>query len=132
MRIDAKIQMFIIGALLLLASTSCKDPQEVSVDMLLLNCWTHSYEEQTSDDIRVYRPCDFKEWPNLRYRESFTLQDNSEANYLVLSPSDAHYFSNATWIYNQDSSKLNIFDSDSIVRNYEVIEVKADKLVLKY
>lgn len=95
-------------------------------------CWTSSYEEATSTDQQVFRPCDYKEFPISHYRLRFELQPNHVASYLFLSPADAHHMVPGTWNYNESSKTLIIKDSTGMnAHNFKVIALAEDKLVVK-
>ena len=109
---------------------SCK--QAETNPTLFLNCWIHSYEEDISDEIKNYRPCDYLEFSPSRYRNSFNLEESGSCTFSVLAANDAHYNENGTWNYNAETKILQIQNEDNVVVNeFEVIETEADKLVLK-
>ncbi len=61
----------------------------------LINVWLESYEE----DYGIYRPTDYRTFPESLYRQYYKFMENNECEYLVLSPVDAHYIENGFWEY---------------------------------
>ena len=103
-----------------------------NADSLLINCWKHAYEEETPGDLKVYRPCDFMEFPPSRYRSTYIFKDNNACDYLELSPNDAHFFSTGRWEYNAETGILLIKDkNDMVLTTFAVVELAADKLVVR-
>jgi len=123
---------FVISILLILGFTSCRSHKEIKdeFDPLILNCWKHSYEEEV--DNKIYRPCDYKEFRISRYRNSFTLEKDGKATYLVLSPNDAHYMEEGKWAYTKNTNSLIIKNNRGIQKmNFEIISLSKTKLILK-
>ena len=108
-----------------------KKDAAVNIEALLLNCWTHSYEEDESG-LNIYRPCVFKEFPKSRFRQQFTLAENEEASFLVLSPNDAHFFEKGKWYYKSEGKMLHIQNENGADQmKFEIIECTSDKMVVK-
>lgn len=104
----------------------------VTADSLLINCWTHSYEEEGGGVEKIYRPCDYREFPPSRHRNTYIFKENDACEYLTLAPNDAHTTSNGTWEYLKASKKLIVKqENGAVLAEWEVIELAADKLVLK-
>ncbi|HMQ48251.1 MAG TPA: hypothetical protein PKA00_14900 [Saprospiraceae bacterium] len=104
----------------------------VTADSLLINCWTHSYEEESGGVEKIYRPCDYQEFPPSRYRNTYIFKENNVCEYLTLAPNDAHTTSNGTWAYSKTDNKLIIKQENGVVlAELGVLELAADKLVLK-
>jgi len=98
---------------------------------LLVNCWTHSYEDNT-DDKETYLLCDAKDFPPSRFRASFTLANDGSCTYKTLAPNDAHFQSDGTWTYDQESKQLVIKGSDGTIANTYVVELlESDRLLVK-
>ena len=99
----------------------------------LSQSWMNSFEEET-DSINIYRPSSYKQYPASRYRDAFTLQSDGKCSYLVLSPTDAHYFVAGTWSVNVSSDTIvELRDTvGGIHYKLKVVELKNDLLrVLK-
>ena len=124
----------LIGLSSILWLASCKSNKEIKLfdSQLLVNCWTHSHEEELYDGIRIYRPCDFKDFGPSRYRDKIDLAIDRTASYTVLSPVDAHTTEEGGWRYFSDEGILRILDNDGkFVRDYEIVELLEDKLSVK-
>lgn len=114
---------------------SCNDKKDAvetaSANELLLKCWTDSYEESSVADQKVFRPCDYKEFPASHYRLRFDLMPNNVGSYLFLSPTDGHFMAPSTWTYDEHSKALFIKDSTGVIaHSYQVIELASNKLVV--
>lgn len=126
--------LFIVCMLGIFTYFGCKTIQQPNeeYDALLLNCWKNAYEEETEGDLKIYRPCDYTTFGPSRFRNTFTLHENGTSNYLVLSPYDAHYMSEGKWSYDTETKTLSLKnDNDELVDQYEVIELSANKMVLR-
>jgi len=59
--------------------------------------WERSYEEEEpGGSFEVYRPSDWK-LPAARYRNQFTMNRDGTCEWLVLHPTDRHYFVSGLW-----------------------------------
>jgi hypothetical protein len=127
----------IIKYLLLLSIVlvSCKEssnPVDLEVDYnYFYNSWKHSFEEQTTNDnIKIFRPSDYKDFQASWYRETLVFHPDNRCNYLFLAPNDAHYFLNGKW-YSDDQEKniVTIYDSTNTrYKKFHIIELKRDVL----
>lgn len=67
----------------------------------------HSYEEDPEgSEYKVYRPCDFKDFPLSRYRHKLELRENNECSWLRLVPNDAHFMVEGTWDFNENELEI--------------------------
>lgn len=125
------LHLLILSCALWIAA--CDDPSNRSAaPSSLLNCWTHSYEEETQQGTELFRPCDYKEFGPSHYRQRMILKEDNQASYLQLSPVDAHTMVDGTWQYNNQTKTLRILDSTGMeFRNYIVERITADQLVLR-
>ena len=115
-----------------LAAAGCNSKGHVKTDPLLAKCWTHAFEEDGPDGSMIFRPCATHTFPAARYRHTFTLNENGEAEYSVLAPNDAHTTEQGKWTYDPDSKKLKISNNENAaVHQYEVLEINEDLLRLK-
>ena len=102
------------------------------VNPLLVECWTHSHEEDQSDDTKVFRPCDYLEYPKSRFRAVYDLKSNKDCVFLILSPNDAHYFEAGTWECSEKTNLLVIKNElGEHVQEFKVEKIEENKLVLR-
>ena len=79
----------------------------------LLGCWTESREENTQgSNLFIYRPCDYKEFPPSWFRFRMNLRSDSICSWLVLAANDGHYMVDGTWIFNEDTNKLKLYNKE--------------------
>ena len=99
----------------------------------LLQSWTHSYEEQT-DSIQVYRPSNYKNFEQSRFRGTYEFRADGVCTYLVLGPADGHYLETGKWSTSvQDDSVIVIFDSSGVEhQKIQIIELRGDLLRFVY
>jgi hypothetical protein len=118
-----------VGALLAECSKEFEsDPSPA----LLLKSWTHSYEENTSESIDIYRPSDYKDFAVSRFRQVYDFREDNICYYLVLSPIDAHYMAEGKWSYQAAGPKVKIMDADgAVVHELEIMELTVDLLRTK-
>lgn len=124
-------------SMLLLSIAGCKDetkspPADSAPDPIFLKCWTHAFEEDGQDNIRIFRSCMNHTFPIARYRNTFTLKENWEVEYTTLAPNDAHTTEAGKWTYDSRTKKLRISNKEGgLVKEYEVLEYSDDLLKLK-
>ncbi len=125
--------IFLSGLLaVVFAGAGCNSKDHVKADPLLAKCWTHAFEEDGQDNNMIFRPCLTHTFPAPRYRHTFTLNENGEAEYSVLAPNDAHTTEQGKWSYDSASKKLKISNQENAaVHVYEVLEINEDLLRLK-
>lgn len=125
-----KLQLLAAAFLLILTFISCRDTSnQNSIDPQLIGCWLHSYEEQAAGGSEIYRPCDYKEFGPSHYRRRIILKENQEAEYLELSPVDAHAMKPGTWEYDTNKKILRILDTNgNVVWSVTVLSIAKDKL----
>lgn len=129
-KILAKVAFMSALCLVLLACKTKKmDTDKTSESPLLANCWTHSYEEEAQDGLKVFRPCDYKTFPPSRYRNTFTLNADKTCNASVLAANDGHYSEKGSWTFDADNKILKINNGQLVT--YKVVEIMTDKLVVK-
>src|SRR5690349_15784584 len=97
---------------LLFGILACQEQSSSSgANPSLIKCWVHSYEEQAEGGTDWYRPCDYKEFGPSHYRRRMILKENNEAEYLELSPIDAHTMKAGRWEYDKGTKALRILDA---------------------
>jgi hypothetical protein len=111
---------------------SCNSNKIEKPNPLLLKCWIASYEESNSNiEPYIYRPCDYKDFTIIWYRNSFTLKEDWTCEFLVLAPNDAHYFIEGTWELNESNDVITLYDFDEkVLAQHEIIEIEEDLLLL--
>lgn len=110
----------------------CEKDEEVYQDWLLNKEWTQSYEEKTSEELELYRPSDYKEFPLSRYRQIFYFDDDNICEYSVLAPNDSHYMTSGSWKYIEKTNSIEIFNSDSeLIYELQVVKLSTDLLTVK-
>lgn len=99
----------------------------------LINSWVNSMEEETGNDVLIYRPSSFKEFSPSRFRHRFVLKENDECEYLVYHPYDMHYSENGFWYFNSTKKSVTIYNVLMEIQfKFEIISLEPDKLRLKY
>ena len=125
-----KLSFFIL--LCAFSFTGCFTTQETDTSDLLVNCWTHSHEEDAQDGKQIFRPCDFKSFGPSHYRNKLVLKANQNAEYLELSPTDAHTMQPGKWVYDAKSKILRIMNAaGTVISTFTVISIESDKLLLQ-
>ena len=126
----ASLYFMAIAFNLVLLSCNCPDDPKIIENQLLLNCWINAREEQSNPDTLIYRHCDYAEWPISRYRNQFTLEEDSKGRFLVLNPYDAHYFTDCTWSYDEENQLIILFIPEWNEKiQFNILELTEDKLV---
>ena len=127
-----KLILLIVISSSILAITGCEKNSEIIQISFLEKSWTQSYEEKTSEEIEIYRPSDYKDFPSNWYRQIFNFHDNDVCEYLVLAANDGHYMESGNWAYSEKTNIIKIFNSNSeILYEFEVVELTNDLLKLK-
>lgn len=115
--------------------TSCTEEVQLveTFNTSLLNCWTHSYEEENNTEEKIYRPCDFREFGPSRYRSTYIFEEDNSCQYLVLATNDAHFFQTATWELDEQTQVIVIKGANNeVIQEIEVIELAEDQLRIRY
>lgn len=128
-----------LSLLILIVLISCKDKSnpvssEVNYDYFY-NSWKHSYEEDIiNDPTKVFRPSDYKVFPATWYRETFIFRKDNTCSYLVLGPSDIHYFQDGKWnLVDKEKNIITLLDStNTIYKKFQINELKRDILKIKF
>ena len=88
----------------------------------LKGCWIHSHEE----NYETYRPCNYKEYPESRFRFTFDLMKNNKCEYLFLAPDDTHYMEEGTWNLDKENNILELNNE-----KYKITHFESDLLMLE-
>src|SRR4051812_24003255 len=98
----------------------------------LAGCWLDSYEENTTNTVKIYRHCNYKEFPASRFRFRMELNSNGMCRYLYAAPNDAHKMVKGSWTFNSQSGLLEIKNAQgNRVNTFKVIRVKLDLLEIE-
>ena len=125
-----KLILKIIVSVLII--TGCNKNDELIQPFNLKMNWIESHEENTSGEIKIYRPGDFNDFQLSRYRQVFNFGDNNVCEYRVLAPNDAHYMAIGSWEYKHKTKILMIYNSDlQKIYDFELVELTNQVLKLK-
>ena len=122
-----------IVPLVVIFSLTCYGQENNNSESDLIGCWTHSREEnQNNSEVKVYRPCDYKEFPASRYRHGLVLKENGKCSWLYLAPNDAHHMVKGTWMYEGENRIIEIFNAKGeSVNKYMLIELNEKIMKIK-
>ena len=122
--------LILLLAVLSPALAEDKIPGKINVEFLCQH-WMHSREEQQGEQVELYRPANFKQFPPSRFRMQYVFAKDGTCKWMFLSPSDAHQLKDGTWkIDPSDASVLQIVKGET-TESYKVIELTKDLLKLK-
>ncbi|QCX38066.1 hypothetical protein FF125_06355 [Aureibaculum algae] len=124
-----KLLPFIFGLIFTTISCSSDDVDlNPNYPSEFINTWLESYEESYG----IYRPSDYKIFPESIYRQSYTFMINNECEYLVLSPVDAHYIEKGYWEYIEKDNVINIYNPDKeLFKKLKVTSIAAELLQIE-
>src|SRR5210317_1942142 len=112
-----KAIVYSILAMTIFMSCKTKPNQESDSDYPFIGCWTHSMEENPNyESPYIYRPCDYKEFPVSRFRQTFQFMQNGECSWNHLADNDAHYTRHGKWTFDEDSMTIDVHDENDKVR----------------
>ena len=126
-------KLFILSLVFVLSMfiSGCDKNDELIQTSFLKMKWIESYEENTFEEIEIYRPGDHEDFPPSRYRQVFYFDDNKELEYSVLASNDAHYMARGSWEFNEKTNILKIYNSDfEKIYEFEVVELTNQVLKL--
>jgi hypothetical protein len=105
-------------------------PGILNIDLFCQH-WKHSTDEQQGEQIQVYRPANFKQFPPSRFRMEYVFAKDGTCKWMFLDPADAHHFRDGKWkVTPADKPKLQIFKGET-TESYQVIELTKDLLRVK-
>jgi hypothetical protein len=117
----------ILGMLLM----SCNKSEELRLSQLTKS-WTHSFEEETTDEVHIYRPSNYKVFPSSRFRQVIIFKRKNKCEYYVLAPNDAHYMEKGVWELSGQQQFIVVKDLKSRIQfEFEIIEFSKDILKMK-
>ncbi|WP_439488658.1 hypothetical protein [Algoriphagus sp.] len=121
-----------LALLLSMLILGCEKEDEKIQTSILKMKWIEAFEEKTSEEIEIYRPGDYDDFPASRYRQVFIFDDKGEIEYRVLAANDAHYMAKGSWEYNEKTKILKIYNTDSEkIYEFEIIELTNQMLKIK-
>ena len=129
-----KAIVYSLLTLSILISCKTKPQKNSDSDYPFIGCWMHSYEENPSyESPYFFRPCNFKEFPVSRFRQSFEFMENGDCRWLELADNDAHYFENGTWELNEENMTISVKDKKGNTRfDLKLVEIEKDLLKIDY
>ena len=112
--------------------TQAKDA--INVD-LLARAWTHSREEDTDFEGKVFRPTDSTKFPPSRFRKRYVFNKDGSGEFLYLHPTDRHRMVACQWkITEEDPRRIIItgmIGGKEHKESIEVLELTKDILRVK-
>jgi hypothetical protein len=98
----------------------------------VVGCWTDSSEENTNTCIRVYRPCDFKTFPESRFRFKMVLKKEGTCSWYYVAPNDGHFMKDGTWTFDNEKKVLKIFNMNKEeVKSFKIEQVAENILKIE-
>ncbi len=122
--------LVLFNVTILISCQKKSEPQGFPIE-LIEKTWKHSYEENTSENYEIYRPENYQDFPESRFREVFHFKSNGECEYLVLAPNDAHYMATGNWTYDNKNKQLKIKKENEVKFIFEIVELSGDLLKVK-
>ena len=99
-------------------------------EAMLMRSWTHSYEEENSNEEKIFRPSDYKEFLPGWYREVFIFADKGNCEYLMVYPNDGHSMVHGKWKFR--NRIISIYQEDAtLLTRFEVIELSDEILKVR-
>ena len=101
--------------------------------IVFFGCWVDSREENEADSkISIYRPCDYKEFPQSRFRFKMVLRPDYSCSWLYLAPNDGHKLIEGKWYFDKEKSILKILNlRGGLVKRFNIEEIEKDKMSIK-
>jgi hypothetical protein len=106
----------------------------INVD-LLARAWTHSREEDTDFEGKVFRPTDSRKFPPSRFRKRYVFNKDGSGEFLYLHPTDRHSMVACQWKITEDDPRriiiTGMIGGKEYKENIEVLELAKDILRVK-
>jgi len=100
-------------------------------DIIFQDQWLH-YREEDIGELRLYRPWRIKQPKPGWYKHRIKFIDDTQCEYLKLSPADAHMMEPATYSFESDDQRLRITDPKANKSyNYEIIRIEETYMLMK-
>ena len=117
--------------ILTLILTTCNNQSTIPSQSLdaLCQCWNYSYEE-SEDDTKVYRPCDYN-FPPSRGREGMTFLENKTFVYKAIAPTDGFIQLKGNWTLEDDILTMNYTSPNTKSSKFALISLTKEMIKLK-
>jgi len=108
---NAMKKMIILAFMFLVGIASAQDTKTSTVPEAFYNCWLASYEEDEANSVKKnYRQCDYGLFPPSRFRQQLTFRKDGTCRVLNLGVTDAHFFTENKWTFNENTKLVVIYD----------------------
>lgn len=129
-------RIFLSLSVLVITFSSCEEALTDSevVSSLLMNEWTHAFEEQEDRNVTemVFRPTVSKSFAISRFRDAYQFSDDGTCRYMFLHPADAHHMKDGKYTYEPKDNTIRIFSEDDVfLKEFKVIKLESDLLVME-
>jgi len=89
-------------------------------------------EEDPGDGRQIFRPCDSQEFPASRFRMTMTLRSDGSAEYLEMSPIDAHQLVEGRWAFDESQREFQLLnDKEENVLRATLEDLQNDRIALR-
>ena len=111
--------------------TTCNNQSQVPTQNLddLCQCWKSSYEE-SYDDEKIYRPCDY-DFPPSRGREGMTFATKKTFVYDAIAPTDGFTKLKGNWTMEDDILTMNYTSPSTKTSKFAIISLTKEIMKLK-
>ncbi len=111
--------------------TTCNNQTQVATQNLddLCQCWKYSYEE-SNDNEKVYRPCDY-DFPPSRGREGMTFTEDKTFVYNAIAPTDGFTKLKGNWTVENDILTMNYTSPTAKNSKFAIISLTKEMMKLK-
>jgi len=111
--------------------TTCNNQTQVPTQSIdaLCQCWKYSYEE-SNDDTKVYRPCDY-DFPPSRGREGMTFATDKTFIYNAIAPTDGFTDLEGNWILENDILTMNYTKPTTKISKFAILSLNKEIMKLK-
>lgn len=129
-------KVFLILSLFVITLNACEEALTDSevVSSLLMNDWTHAFEEQEDRNVAemIFRPTASKSFAASRFRDAYQFSDDGTCRYMFLHPADAHHMKNGKYTYEPKDNTIRIFSEDDVfLKEFKVIKLESGLLVME-
>jgi hypothetical protein len=93
---------------------------------LLSQHWLNSSEEET-ENIKIYRPKNSREFPPSRFRMQYIFSEDGTCKWYYLAPNDGHHFRDGTWKIDANAENVIHIEQDGKV-SYRILELTEELL----
>lgn len=101
---------------------SCNEAENDS----LKQCWVLS---EKSNGFQIYYPCGDERIQASRFSPTYNFHDNNKCEYLVLSPNDAHYFTDGFYEFDAETSILTVESTNKdLIAKFKILDLTENQL----